>query len=103
MTIRGCRCAYIFGVATHPAHRGQGLASRLISDLLENLNGFDLAVLVAEKPSLTAFYERFGFAVRGCLPDDGRNVLIKRLRGAGPDEQTYIELAREIKIFEDEE
>lgn len=101
MDIRGFKGVYIFGVATHPAHRGEGLASRLISDLLEGLDRFDFAALVSETLSLAGFYERFGFSRRGCLPDDGRAVLVKCLRGAALCEEAYTELARKIKRFEE--
>jgi ribosomal protein S18 acetylase RimI-like enzyme len=103
MDVCGFKGAYIFGVATHPAHRGEGLASRLISDLLVNLQGLDFAALAAEKTSLIKFYQRFGFTQCGCLPDDGRAVLLKPLRNAVLHEQAALELARMIKNFEDEE
>jgi GNAT superfamily N-acetyltransferase len=69
ITVCGYKGVYIFGVATHPDHRGQGLASRLITDLLSGLKGFDLAFLIPDDVSIVSYYQRFGFTLRGAMPE----------------------------------
>lgn len=61
---RELRAAYVYGVGTHPAWRGHGLAGRLIENALEELTsrGADICMLVPQSRSLFAFYERFGFS-----------------------------------------
>lgn len=62
----GGKLAYIYAVATHPAHRGKGLASRLLQDThgLLKARGYAGAVL---KPAngLFPFYERLGYVTSG--------------------------------------
>ena len=64
----GGRLAYIYAVATHPDHRGQGLASRLLQQTHTHLKqqGYAGAVL---KPAagLFPFYERLGYRTSGCI------------------------------------
>lgn len=64
----GGKLAYIYAVATHPEHRGKGLATRLLQqthDLLK-AQGYAGAVL---KPAtgLFPFYERLGYVTSGCI------------------------------------
>jgi N-acetylglutamate synthase-like GNAT family acetyltransferase len=68
ITVCGLKGAYIFGVATHPDYRRQGLSARLMGEVLENLSGFDAAVLIPGVPSMVDFYRRFGFTLRGAMP-----------------------------------
>lgn len=57
---RVLKSVYISAVATPKAFRGQGYASKLISEALDSLTkrGIDLAFLV---PAIDGFYEQFGF------------------------------------------
>lgn len=100
MRVCGLNAVYIYGVATHPDYRRRGLASRLIRDALA-APGYDIAALVPEHPPMAAFYKRFGFVCAGCLPGDGRDVLV--YPGKDLTEEVYGELTRVIKNFEDEE
>ena len=68
-----CACdsgklAYIYAVATHPDHRGKGLASQLLNDTHTHLKaqGYAGAVL---KPAngLFPFYERLGYVTSGYI------------------------------------
>lgn len=54
---------YLYGVATAPDRRGEGLASRLIREAIGRARdtGFDLLALIPADAGLAAFYERFGF------------------------------------------
>lgn len=54
---------YIYGVGTNPNMRGQGMASRLIEETLNELREkrADLCMLVPQNQGLFAFYERLGF------------------------------------------
>ena len=64
----GQKLAYIYAVATDPAHRGKGLASHLLTETHEVLKrqGYSGAVL---KPAngLFPFYERLGYRTTGYL------------------------------------
>ena len=62
----GGRLAYIYAVATHPEHRGKGLASRLLADTHRHLKALGYAGCVL-KPAggLFPFYERLGYATCG--------------------------------------
>lgn len=66
-----CECedrklAYIYAVATDPAHRGKGLASQLLTDTHAQLkaSGYSGAVLKPAK-GLFPFYERLGYTTTG--------------------------------------
>lgn len=60
----GQKIAYIYAVATDPAHRGKGLASRLLEQTHRHLKSLGYAGAVL-KPAqgLIPFYERLGYAV----------------------------------------
>ena len=62
------KLAYIYAVATHPEHRGKGLASRLIQDAhaLLKAQGYAGCVLKPAK-GLFTFYERLGYVTSGCI------------------------------------
>ena len=64
----GGKLAYIYAVATHPEHRGKGLASRLLQQTHDQLKaqGYAGAVL---KPAadLFPFYERLGYITSGYI------------------------------------
>ena len=64
----GGKLAYIYAVATHPEHRGKGLASRLLEDTHAHLKelGYAGAVL---KPAagLFPFYARLGYETCGYI------------------------------------
>lgn len=57
------KLAYVYAVATHPAHRGQGLMKLLLERMTLHLRaeGYDAAVLWPAEPWLCGFYRRFGF------------------------------------------
>ena len=62
----GGKLAYIYAVATHPDHRGKGLASRLLEETHAHLKalGYAGAVLKPAK-GLFPFYERLGYQTCG--------------------------------------
>ena len=62
----GGKLAYIYAVATHPDHRGKGLASRLLTESHEHLKALGYAGCVL-KPAkgLFPFYERLGYVTSG--------------------------------------
>lgn len=60
---RGEKLAYLYGVATDPQYRGQGLCRRLMEDthrLLQSL-GFSGVLLVPQKESLREMYRKLGY------------------------------------------
>jgi len=62
----GGKLAYIYAVATHPEHRGKGLASRLLTETHAHLKaqGYAGSVLKPAK-GLFPFYERLGYVTSG--------------------------------------
>lgn len=62
----GGKLAYIYAVATHPDHRGKGLASRLLEETHDHLKALGYAGTVL-KPAkgLFPFYERLGYTISG--------------------------------------
>lgn len=62
-TLDGQRLAYIYAVATKKAHRGKGLAHRLMADTHAILQerGYAGAVLVPGNEKLFAFYRQLGY------------------------------------------
>lgn len=63
-TLDGRQIAYLYAIATGPAHRGRGIGSRLIENTLAHLKtlGYAAAMLVPAEPGLFPFYEKLGFA-----------------------------------------
>lgn len=64
----GGKLAYIYAVATHPDHRGKGLASRLLTDTHAHLEALGYAGAVL-KPAqgLFSFYEKLGYVTSGYI------------------------------------
>jgi len=65
-------CAYVYGVGTHPARRGQGLAAALMSALHGGLargeysplfsgGAVDFSVLIPANEQLFSYYHKFGY------------------------------------------
>ena len=79
------KLAYLYAVATDPAHRGKGLCRKLMEDTAETLkaNGYDGIVLVPQKPDLIAMYEKMGFThcsgVKECHVMAGEPTAIQEL------------------------
>ena len=79
------KLAYVYAVATDPIHRGKGLCRKLMEDTAETLtaNGYDGIVLVPQKPSLIAMYEKMGFThcsgVRECHVMAGNPAPIQKI------------------------
>lgn len=65
-TLGGQKFAYIYAVATDPAHRGKGLCRALMADAQKLLaeRGYHGLILVPQDVPLVAMYEKLGFA--GC-------------------------------------
>jgi len=66
-----CSCgnqkiAYLYGVATHPEYRGQGLCRKLMEDTHRHLAalGYSSVLLVPQKESLREMYQKMGY--RNC-------------------------------------
>ena len=61
---RGARFAYIYGVATDPAYRGQGLCRTLMEDARNILKaqGFDGIILYPATETLSGMYAKMGYA-----------------------------------------
>lgn len=59
----GQKLAYLYGIATDPDFRGQGLCRALVDDAKKLLaaNGFSGLLLVPENESLAAMYRKMGF------------------------------------------
>lgn len=57
------RIAYIYGVATAPAHRNRGYASRLIGQAIERARaeGYDALALIPAGEEAHHYYQRLGF------------------------------------------
>ena len=56
----------LFGAATHPAHRRQGAASRLIQHTAEQMKQQERqGIVLTCKEALLPFYQRFGFVSEG--------------------------------------
>ena len=66
VTCRGQKMAYLYAVATHPAHRGKGVCRRLMADThaLLKENGYAGALLVPQTDTLRDIYTAFGY--RSC-------------------------------------
>ena len=91
----GRKLAYIYAVATDPAHRGKGLASQLLNETHSHLKaqGYSGAVL---KPAegLFPFYERLGYRtscyVNRCVVETG--TVAAQIKALSPSE--YARLRR---------
>ena len=60
----GKRVAYIYAVATKPEYRGQGIASKLLTEALQRIKAsgkFDIAALIPSSTESKRLYERLGF------------------------------------------
>lgn len=59
----GEKYAYIYGVATHPDHRGKGLCRKLMEKTHEDLKrqGYAGALLMPAEPGLRRMYASFGY------------------------------------------
>lgn len=107
------RTTYIYGVATDPAFRGRGLASRLMREAMQLIagRGDDAAMLIPTPGQewLRGFYEKFGF--EGAVPvefvspdrfdfgtgsaaDDGAMVWRRNPEGPLPEKLTATYTAR---------
>ena len=65
-TYDGGKLAYIYAVATHPDHRGKGLASRLMEETHAHLRSLGYAGAVLKPANgLFPFYERLGYETCG--------------------------------------
>ena len=62
-SLEGAKLAYIYAVATDPAHRGKGLCRMLMEDTMDTLtkNGYHGALLVPQEPWLIEMYKKMGF------------------------------------------
>jgi len=60
---RGQKFAYLYGVATHPAHRGKGLCRTLMEDTHAHLKlrGYDGVLLVPQTEALRQMYRKMGY------------------------------------------
>ena len=60
----GHKFAYLYAVATDPAHRGKGLCRKLMEDVATQLTdlGYHGLILVPQKESLRAMYRKMGYA-----------------------------------------
>ena len=64
----GGKLAYIYAVATHPDHRGKGLASRLLNQAHVHLKDLGYAGCVLKPAAgLFPFYERLGYVTSGYI------------------------------------
>lgn len=92
----GQKAAYIYGIATFAAHRGEGVGSQLIRAALEHLKaaGYGPVFLVPAGESLFGYYERFGFRTVSAIAEKtvtaGKISHIRRLTV-----EEYAELRRE--------
>ena len=62
-TCQNAKFAYLYAVATDPAHRGQGLCRALMADTIAVLKnrGYQGAILVPQQPGLIQMYAGMGF------------------------------------------
>ncbi|MBE5868825.1 MAG: GNAT family N-acetyltransferase [Lachnospiraceae bacterium] len=60
------KAAYLYAVGTLPAYRGKGYSSRLLGQIIRDLQAQEiLPFLVPSKKDLVPFYERLGLSRRG--------------------------------------
>lgn len=79
--------AYIFGVCTDPARRGNGYAAALIEEACADTDA-DFAVLIPENDGLFAYYERLGFTADGVGASFGVSASASEKVAVG-DSDTY--------------
>lgn len=60
---RGQKMAYLYAVATDPAHRGRGLCRALMENTRQHLaeSGFQAVLLCPESDALAGMYEKMGY------------------------------------------
>ena len=58
------KLAYLYGIATHPEYRGQGLCRQLMADTHNHLKalGYSGVILVPQKEELRQMYRNMGYA-----------------------------------------
>lgn len=85
----GQKFAYLYAVATDPAHRGRGLCRALMEDTAAHLTGLGYhgLILVPQKEPLRAMYRKLGFADCGRVssftaPAEDFPVSLRRLTPA---------------------
>ena len=67
---------YLFLIAVHPNHRGEGLATALLRPILERLDSSKLPCCLATcNPSNVSFYEHFDFKVLKSTPVPGTDMV----------------------------
>ena len=93
----GRKTAYIYGVATDKAYRGQGLCRQLMAHAHKHLQaeGYTGAVLVPAGDSLFAMYEKMGY--RGFCPTAKQEILpgvAAKIVAIGPEEYERLRNAR---------
>lgn len=69
VSCRDQKFAYLYAVATDPAHRGEGLCRRLMEDTAVHLTGLGYSglILVPQTESLRAMYRKMGYADCGSV------------------------------------
>ena len=62
-SLEGQKIAYLYALATDPAHRGKGLARQLLTETHDRLRdrGYAGALLVPGERELFQFYEKIGY------------------------------------------
>ena len=67
----GKKYAYIYGVATHPDHRGKGLCRKLMARTHADLQalGYAGALLMPAEPGLRRMYASFGYTEGSCIAE----------------------------------
>lgn len=97
-TYGGERVAYIYAVATSPAHRGRGLCTRLMTDTHAHLkrSGYRGVLLSPADDGLFRFYRRFGYETtcyirKFSVKANGAPLLLRRV-----DADEYARLRRAL-------
>ena len=93
----GQKFAYIYGVATHPEHRGQGLCRKLMEEAHRLLaqQGYTGALLMPAEPELRQMYGKMGYRECSTLSEvnctAGRPVDVRAV-----DTEEYARLRRQF-------
>lgn len=89
VTCDGQKMAYLYAVATDPAHRGKGLCRSLMADAKNHLTalGCDALLLVPQDEGLRAMYRRMGFedittVTEFTAPPEDTEIPMRRLTAA---------------------